>query len=123
MSERYSLDRVGDAEWVMFDRERRGTPHTYLLFLVPLVKGPYNYQLVLTAYDAASASKTAFPIFTEELFSTFFYSVPEGVEDFVYCTHQALQDLEIDDPIDLPHFLGGTVRSRAIMTPVVLNSN
>jgi len=123
MTERYSLDRVGDTEWVLFDRERRGTPHTYLLFLVPLTKNLFNYQLVLTAYDAVTASKTTLPIFTEELYSTYFYSVPEGVEDFVYCTYRALQDIDIDDPIDLPHFLGGTVRSRIIMTPTILNSN
>ena len=123
MTLRYSLDQVGECEWVLFDREKKGTPKAYLLFLVPLGVGIFNYQIILTAYDAASAALSPFPVFTEEIYSMFFYSVPEGVADFILNIHVTLQELDIDDPLELAHYLGGTVHSEKVKTPTILNTN
>ena len=120
---RYSLDQVGEMEWVLFDRENRKTPTTYFIFLVKLGSGVFNYQLILTSYDAAAAGSQSYPVFKDELFSTFFYSIAEGVSDFVVNVHYALQGLDIEDPVELPSYLGGTVRSRIIHTPSIHRSN
>lgn len=123
MTFRYSLDRIGELEWVIFDREKAGTPRVYALFLIPLKKGILNYQLILTTYDAVDASNTSIPVFTEELYSMFFYSVEEGIEPLVLNVFHALQDIDIDNPIELAHYLGGTVKSKAVKAPTILGSN
>jgi hypothetical protein len=123
MTYRYSLDRVGELEWVLFDREKAGTPKTYALFLVPLPKGIFNYQLILTTYDAVEASSTLMPTFTEEIYSMFFYSIEEGVEPLVMNLFYSLQSMDIDNPLELVYFLGGTVRSKATKAPTILGSN
>jgi hypothetical protein len=120
---RYSLDRVGESEWVLFDGMKKGTPKAYLLFLVPVKNRTFNYQLILTAYDAAQAGHSPFPVFHEELYSMFFYSVYEGIESLVMNVFYALQTIEIDDPLELAHYLGGTVRSEVVKTPGIMNTN
>jgi hypothetical protein len=123
MNLRYSLDRVGDFEWVLFDREKAGTPKAYALFLVPLAKGVFNYQLILTTYDAVAAASTLLPVFTEEIYSMFFYSVAEGVEPLIMNVFYALQNMDIDNPQELVYGLGGSVRSKSIKAPTILHTN
>lgn len=123
MSHRYSLDRIGELEWVLFDQEKAGTPKTYALFLVPLEKGIFNYQLILTTYDAVAASSTSIPVFTEELYSMFFYSVPEGLEPLIWNVFYALQAMDIDNPFELAHYFGGSVKSKVVKAPTILGTS
>jgi hypothetical protein len=123
MSYRYSIDRIGELEWVLFDREKAGTPKSYALFLVPLEKGVFNYQLILTTYDAIEAATSSIPVFTEEIYSMFFYSIAEGVEPLILNLFYALQAMDIDNPQELVYFLGGTVRSKSMKAPTILGSN
>jgi hypothetical protein len=120
---RYSLDRVGESEWVLFDCMKKGTPKTYLLFLAPVKNRAFNYQLVLTAYDASLAGHSPLPVFTEEIYSTFFYSVPDGLEPLIMNVFYALQDMEIDDPLELAYSMGGTVKSERVRAPTIHNTN
>lgn len=120
---RYSLDRIGESEWVLFDCMKRGTPKTYLLFLTPVKNRTFNYQLVLTAYDAAEAGHSPLPVFTEEIYSVFFYSVPEGVEPMVMNVFYALQGMEIDEPLELAYAMGGTIHSECVKAPDIHNTN
>jgi hypothetical protein len=107
---RYSLDRISNYEWVIFDKTKMGTPIVYMLYIVPL-SGIYNYQLVLSSYDAIEAANTTWVTFGPELYSTFFYSVPEGIETLVNSVLYLLVNSEIDNPIELAHVFGGTVLS------------
>jgi hypothetical protein len=120
---RYSLDRVGESEWVLFDEMKRGTPQAYLLFVVPVKNRAFNYQLVLTAYDAVEAGNSPIPVFTEEIYSVFFFSVPEGVEPLVMNVFYALQGMDIDEPLELAYHMGGTIHSEGVKAPTIHNTN
>lgn len=123
MTFRYSLDRIGESEWVLFDCMKKGTPKTYLLFLTPVKNRIFNYQLVLTAYNAAESGHSILPVFSEEIYSVFFYSVPDGVEPLVMNIFYSLQDIDIDDPLELAYYMGGTVHSEKVRAPTIHNTN
>lgn len=110
---RYSIDRVGDAEWAIFDSEKRGDPTVYALFVTPVV-GLFNYQVILTAYDAIKSAEVLIPIFDVEIYSMFFYSIPEGVETMIHNVFLVLLETDIENPVELAYTFGGTVRSESV---------
>ena len=122
MTYRYTIDRVGDSSWQLFDAKRKGTPVTHYVYVVP-VTGPYNVQLILTSYDAALAV-SRYPVFDLELYSTKFYvSTDEQLEVMVADIFDSLQTSDIDNPVELAHLFGGFVRSETMRVPARPDTN
>lgn len=118
---RYTVDRVGDDEWQIFDVQKQGTPITYLLFVTE-VSGLLNRQLTITSYDASEPRTTY--VFDEELYSTAFYAgSDEQRELLIFDVIVALMDSEIENPVELAYMFGGTIRNRSILTPQMLATN
>jgi hypothetical protein len=118
---RYTVDRVGDDEWQIFDAEKQDTPITYLLF-VTKVSGVFDMQLTITSYDASEPRGTY--VFEQELYSTmFFASTADQRELLIFDVIDVLMDSEIENPVELAHLFGGTVRNRAITVPQMLATN
>lgn len=111
---RYSVDRVGDEEWAIFDEEKKGTPVVYMLYVIQ-VAGMLNHQVILTSYDAVVSAAVMVPIWDVEIYSTFFYSIPEGVETMIHNIIEVLLDTDIENPVELAHAFGGTIRSEPVV--------
>lgn len=122
MFPRYSVDRVGDMEWAIFDGEKKGTPTVYLMYVVETV-GMYNYQVVLTSYDAVESAQVALPILGAEIYSTFFYSFPEGMETMIHNIFLTLFAADVENPVALAHAFGGTVYSEPIRQAKMLSAH
>lgn len=109
--ERYQVDQVGD-DYVIFDRAFGGQrPIVYKLFVVPVQNNWYNYQAILTMFDATVNPEKDYPQFIRELWSTFFY-----LDDWsAPCIHSriltCLVTTEIEHPYELSYLFGGTVRN------------
>jgi hypothetical protein len=110
------IDRVGEREWQIFLSETQGSPTVYFVYTVP-VAGPLNWQVILTVYDAAAAADHELPIFDIELFSTAFYASDEKqFENMMVQIFDVLNETDINNPVELSHIFGGTVRSHSIQT-------
>jgi hypothetical protein len=114
---RYTVDRVGDEEWQIFDQRKFSTPLTYLLFVTEM-SGLLNCQLTITSYDASGMHP--FPAFEEELFSTRFYASDEQQRELlIFDVIDTLMDLDIEQPVELACLFGGYVRNRSVrMQPI-----
>lgn len=118
---RYTVDRVGDDEWQIFDVAKQETPITYLLF-VTKVSGLLNLQLTLTSYDASEPRGVY--IFEQELYSTMFYAATEDQRELlIFDVIDTLMDSDIESPVELAYLFGGTVRNRSITIPQTLATN
>jgi hypothetical protein len=118
---RYTVDRVGDDEWQIFDVAKHGTPITYLLF-VTKVSGPLNRQLTITSYDASENHVSH--VFECELYSTTFYAVSEEQRELlIFDVIDNLMDYEIENPVELAYMFGGTVRNRPVSMPQMTSTN
>jgi hypothetical protein len=120
---RYTVDRVGDNEWQVFDQAKKGTPVTYLLFVTEVSGGSLlNMQLTITSYDASAPREMH--VFEEELYSTLFYaSTDEQCELLIFDVIDKLMDSEIENPVELAYMFGGTIRNRPIIVPQMLSTN
>jgi len=111
-----TVDRVGECEWQIFLNETQETPTVYLAYAVP-VAGFLNWQVILTVYDAAVAVEYGIPVFDIELFSTAFYAADDQqFEDMMEQLFNVLHESDINNPVEMAHVFGGTVRSHAIQT-------
>ena len=119
---RYSVDRVGDMEWAIFDGEKKGTPTVYLLYVVETV-GMYNYQVVLTSYNAVESAQFTLPVLSVEIYSTHFYSIPEGMETMIHNIFLVLFRADVENPVELAHAFGGTVYSKPIQQAKMLSAH
>lgn len=110
---RYAIDRVGNLEWAIFDSTKNAQPTVYMMYIIETV-GMFNYQLIMTSYDAIEAARTLIPVLDPEIYSVSFYSLPEGLGTFVYNVINVLLDSDIDNPVDLAYFFGGMIRSQTM---------
>lgn len=120
---RYTVDRVGDDEWQIFDVEKQETPITYLLFVTGVSgSSMFNQQLTITSYDASEPRGTY--IFEQELYSTMFYaSTADQRELLIFDVIDTLMDSDIENPVELAYLFGGTIRNRTITIPQTLATN
>lgn len=119
---RYTVDRVGDDEWQIFDVAKQETPITYLLFVTGVSGSLFNQQLTITSYDA-SEHRGAY-IFEQELYSTMFYaSTADQRELLIFDVIDTLMDSDVENPVELAYLFGGTVRNRTITIPRTLVTN
>lgn len=115
---RYSIDRVADVDWQLFDKKATQTPLTYYLYAIPVASGISNTQLVLTSYNAIEASEHQWATFNKELWSTFMYAADlDQLLDIVAEIFEAIQESDADNPVELAHMFGGTVLSRTMAVP------
>lgn len=122
---RYTVDRVADYDWVIFDDRRQGSPIVYLMYVVPISGQHVTHQMILTRYDAAIASLTGNTVFDTELYSVQFYATSDSLERFVDEVLWALvdNDIDVENPFELSVQFGGLVRSRKPKLPVWLESS
>jgi hypothetical protein len=119
---RYTIDRVGDYEWQVFDEAKKGTSTVYYVFTTD-VSGIYNHQLIITSYDGTNVS-AEYPTFDLELYSMkFFASDAEQFESMVSGVLDSLFDTDIANPVELAHLFGGLVRSEIMRVPVFTDTN
>lgn len=118
---RYTVDRVGDDEWQIFDGPPDETALTYLLFVTD-VGGSLNTQLTITSYDAPETRDMY--IFEQEVYSTMFYASTEDQRELlVFDVIDTLMDSEVGNPVELAYLFGGTVCNRSITIPQMLATN
>lgn len=111
---RYTVDRISDSEWQIFDGETKQQSLTYLLFASSISNSGRNVQFTLTVYDAINTNT----VFERELWSSSFYladatqyeSLAEQITD-------SLEGVDVENPIELAYMFGGLVRSQAVQMP------
>lgn len=109
--ERYLVDQVGPLEYSVFDTQKPSDPTVYTLFIVPVKHKWYNYQAILTVYDA-SAVEGQWPQFQRELYSTFLYADRLAILQLGRQILSCLQSYDVEDPVELSYFFGGVVNNR-----------
>lgn len=114
--QRYIVDRIGNADWQIFDTEKKHSPLTYLLYATPIINGNSNIQFTLTIYDASREQ----PIFDRELWSSwFFIADTEQFEKIAEEIIEQFADCNLDNPVELAYLFGGAVLSRTVQMPPV----
>lgn len=115
---RYTIDQIDDFEWQIFDAQKKHTPTTYYVIVVPVV-GVYGYQVILTSYNAIHAAGSEYKIYGPELWSTKFYAVDvEHYDEMMFNIFRCIQFTDVNNPVELSHTFGGYIRNEAIRVPV-----
>lgn len=114
---RFIIDETGDLEWQLFDTEVQGTPTVYMMYVVETVRPPFNYQIILTVYDGATAAYTTMPTLEEELWSVHFYS-RTGVVPFLDDVFDVLLNnvVDVNNPLELALAFGGLVKNKRVVS-------
>lgn len=111
---RYTIDRVTDAEWQIFDNEQKNSPMTYILFACLVTNADSNVQFTLTKYDATMER----PIFDCELWSaSFFVADGDQYEKLASEIVDCFDGVNIENPVELAYVFGGCVLSHAVQMP------
>jgi hypothetical protein len=114
---RYSIDRVSDFEWQIFDETQGRPQRVYLLYAVRTC-GSFNVQFVLTYFDAIAAADTEWPTFDLELFSFHAYArTRDQFEALVHDVFAALQATDLNNPVELGFAFGGHVLNEGLKAP------
>jgi hypothetical protein len=117
---RYTVDRIGNADWQIFDTEQMPSPQTYLLFAMPIAFKESNIQFILTVYDATNEQ----PIFDRELWSAHFYVADtKQYENLATEIIDMFETITLDNPVELAYMFGGCVLSRTVQMPPVPRSH
>ena len=108
---RYNVDKAGDFDYVIFDTQNRGQL-VYVLFVVPIVHPWYNYQVVLSVFNAATNASANYPQFERELWTSHMYLDEMGMSGICARILTCLQNYEIECPVELSYLFGGQVNGR-----------
>ncbi len=112
---RYTVDRVGEVDWVIFDGVRGMDQPQYLLWLTHANNRRFTHQLTIAAFTPKDAYDVPYLVFNEEIYSVTFYSDPEVLGSLVVEVVTQLQYLDIRNPVELSSMFGGFVKSVAVV--------
>jgi hypothetical protein len=114
---RFIVDETGENEWQIYDAEVQGSPTVYMLYVLPVVRPPFNYQIILTVYDGATAAFTTMPELQAELWSVHFYS-RRGIVLMMEDVFDVLLNnvVDINNPLELGFAFGGLVKNNRVVS-------
>lgn len=114
-SPRYVIEKVGNLDYVIFDMHNKGQL-VYVLFVVPIQHRWYNYQVVLSVFNASNRTSADYPQLERELWTNYMYLDDEGLLRICTRILLSLQNYEIEYPVELSYLFGGIVNGRIPVT-------